>query len=218
MYRNILTANGTNHGYATTLGNILTADTIWVIAKDVNWVSQVGYLYGQSCQTSSNREFGLFRGTDVVAFWLGGAQINMFSTAQSIIDSFGSSTITGDLRLDVDITNESYVLYHNGVSVKSASFSKGANRIDGVLFMMGARASSDTPGETGGAYLLASGDKVGEIEVYLDGLLERHYVFTPGSTTVDDIESSEDMTLANSTGINSSIVTPENNLNILGVI
>lgn len=220
MYRDVMNADGSVYGFAPTLGNIFNYTTLSVLIKDIYSATQAGYFWSQACATAGNRELGLYRAAGELGFYLGGSLTSLYSTTGDIIADFGSLTWEGDLQLDVNIPARTFNLLYNGVSIKSGSLTgTGTNRIDNILFFIGARANTDVPGGSAGFFKMASGDRIGELELRLDGVLTRHYIFEEGSAFATDLASSQTMSLGVSNRTERILVTPENNtlFQVLGV-
>ncbi len=187
--------NGSSYITAPTLGNLLTK-TIKIVASRVLWAnSSSNTLFSQA--GSANREFEFYRNGSSTYIIAGGTTQNIgnFNTL------FGSTTLDADsVIVELNFNTGAYSVTVDDVELVSGTLTVGANRVEGTLFRIGARSTNQTAGSTTGASILASGEKVGSVDVYLDDVLERNYVFPVSGATIPDNANSQHGTLQALTG------------------
>ena len=185
--------NGSSYITAPALSNLLLAGIIQVSMREVVWDRDVpGYVFSVAGATSADRELALLSfNADDVGIILGGTSTTIAA---------GAVVSTGDLDFIVDMQTGAYSLIVGGVSVGSGTAPVGANRLDGTLFRIGARADDDIPGSTGGAFFTPSGNKFSDTRVWIDGVLARDYEMPTTGSNVPEVESGQDGTLQAGTG------------------
>lgn len=194
---NLWLANALSAITSATLGD-LTGSKVRVTQKDVIWdtTDSGGYLFSQSGAT--DREFGLFSIGGNLNIFSGGEQTQIMTAAQ-IASFFGSSTILGLIDFELDLPTGDFTFKVNDTPVVSGTADTGTSRIDGVLFRIGARSLTDTSATTS-AFIVPSGTKIGDTDVYIDDTLVRSYAMPITGTNVPESVSSAVGTLQDGTG------------------
>lgn len=172
--------------YGPTLGNLLTATTIRVETDNVTWLQQDGYLWSQAA--SSPREFGLYRFSDGdLEFFVGGT-VHQIPAVPNLNDE--------QVIFEINMTTGAYTI-NWGATTYTGTATVGTGRVDGALFRVGARANSNTPGDTSGTYLMRTNEICGDVRVYIDGVLTRDYQIpnNAAATTIPDAVGGNDLTL-----------------------
>lgn len=172
--------------YGPTLGNLLTATTVRVETDNVTWLQQDGYLWSQAA--SSPREFGLYRFSDGdLEFFVGGT-VHQIPAVPNLNDE--------QVIFEINMTTGAYTI-NWGATTYTGTATVGTGRVDGALFRVGARANSNTPGDTSGTYLMRANEICGDVRVYIDGVLTRDYQIpnNAAATTIPDAVGGNDLTL-----------------------
>jgi hypothetical protein len=179
---------GAGYFTAQTLGNLLTVDNIRVVQKRVK-VTGFGFLFSQAASGAS-REFGVFFDGTQLMYNYGSSSNRVMLTSGEVTSIFGSAKIECDL-FDIRFNNTAVTvdLYINNALVKSTALVKGATRVDGMLFRVGARSNSDSPASTTGGVILPAGSWIGDTTVYINNVVVRNYVMPSTGTTVPDTVS-----------------------------
>ena len=171
---------------------ILAGSGFSVTHNDVNiQLPATGYL-SSKCGSSS-REYGLYISGGNLSFFLGGTD----QSIGSVTTLFGTE-IVGKLEFSVP-DGDNYSLLLDDVVIATGDPLIGASTQPGVLFRVGARGSNNTAADTGGAFQLGSGDKVGDIVVALDGVTET--TTTMPITGTDVPATGGNGTLRNASGV-----------------
>lgn len=192
--------NGSSYITTPTLGDILSS-TVRVVCKDASWLSSgnAGFLFSQAASTGANREFAMYSLGGNLTLIAGGVDTEIMSAAEVIAEIDASSVLTGDIDLELNFNTGAMVFKVGGVTYRSETVTVGAGRNDGTLFRLGARSASDTPGTTGG-FIITSGNKIGDTDIYINGTISRSYAMPTSGTSVQDSTSFQTGTLQSGTG------------------
>lgn len=189
--------DGDSYVHASTLGNILSLDTIEIVSNITMSSTNEGYFFTQCGSTSSTREFGLYVDNGNVISFLGGTQ----TTVDSFSNVFDTTSLSNSkVSFLFDFTTNTLTVEVDDVETYTGVVGVGTNRIDGMLFRLGARGTSDTPTDTGGGFTLVNGVEMGDTLIYLDGVLTRSYVSDGTGTTWEEVTNTQTGTVVNSAG------------------
>jgi hypothetical protein len=165
----------------------------------VDWNSQTGYWWSQADPSASNREAGLWILSGSIRVYVGGTSTILGNVAAL----FGSTRIFGFLELEVDLVAATATIkLDDVVIVNAAAITVNTTRVDLVKLRIGGRSSSATPPNDTGAYLLASSDRVSDLEITR--------VLTAGGTDVRNYEMpSTGVTVVDTIGaVNGTLQSP----------
>jgi len=200
-------ASGSSAITAPTLGNVLALSTFRIVSRDLSWsaIASAGYWFSQAGSTSASREIGIYAepSSDSITLILGGTGTPLTTTASA----FGSTLIAGELDFELNLSTGAWTIKLDAILKASGTATVGSNRTAGVLFRLGARASTDTSG-TASAYEMPAGNNIGDTDIYLDGALVRTYVMPLAGTNVPESTSAADGTLLNGDGSDWEAVAP----------
>lgn len=179
---------------APTLGNLLTANKLRIVSKKMRIPTAGGFLFSQ-CAAGSNREFGILMNGGALNYVYGSTTERVILTSSELTAIFGAAPHSCDL-FDVifDTTDNTVKLYVNGTLQKTVILVKGASRLDGVLFRLGARSDNDTPSSTGGGFVTPSGSWIGDTDIYINDVLVRRYTMPSTGNTVPESVASNILT------------------------
>ena len=183
---NYVLLNGAGYFTASTLGNLLTANKLRVVIKNLKIVSD-GFLLSQSVAGGS-REFGLLYAGTTLNYVFGSADEKLILTNAEVVTYFSSPAT---LDLTFNSVNNSVIVNVNGVLLKTLTLSKSTNRVDGCLLRIGARGAVDNPSDTGGGFLSGSGNFIGDTDIYVnDSLVRRYIIPLTGNVIPESVSSS----------------------------
>lgn len=185
---------GAGYFTAATLGNLLTADKIRIFAKKVRIPIAGGFLFSQS-GAGTSREFGLLFNSGELRYIYGSSTERLLLTTAELNTIAGTSApwALDSIDFRTDSTALTAELYINGVLRKSLTLQKGASRIDGMLFRLGARSNADST-DTSGGFITPSGTWIGDTDVYINDVLVRRYTMPSTGNTVPESVSGSILT------------------------
>lgn len=163
-----------------------------VTHKDVNiQLPTTGYI---SCKAgTSNKEYGLYIGSDGnLSLVLGNTDVDL-----GLASTLFGTDIVGELILDIPDA-DNYTITLDGSIIITGDPVLGGSSYSGILFRVGARGDSNTPGDTTGGFHLDSGDKVGDVIVEIGGVVELSSTMPIAGTNVP--ATGGDGTLRDATG------------------
>lgn len=179
--------NGSTFARASTLGNLLSSK-LTIESTYFRWGGGAGTMFSQCVSQSTSKEFQLFENGGNL--WLSaGGQSNEFGSVSSI---FGGSIFQGKLKVEVDFSLSSMVIWLDDVEVFNQSITVGATRIDGVNFRIGARGDQATSVSNGGGFYAPSGTEIGDTLVSINDTPVRNYVSDGVGSTWEESISSND--------------------------
>lgn len=173
--------NGTGYLTAPTLGNLLAANKIRVVISRLKVVGD-GFIFSQA-GSGTSREFGLLYAGGFLSYLYGSSTELGILNASETSSNFGTGAYF-DLTLD-NTANTAVLRNESGGIIKSVSLVKGAGRIDGMLFRLGARGGTDSVDTTGG-FIAPNGTWIGDVKIYINDALVRDYVTPSTGTTIPD--------------------------------
>lgn len=178
---------------AATLGDLITTPvTVRTIIYDFEFSSaSEGYLLSQAAATGSLREYAVSifsQGFNVIA---GGVESNIVTTAQ-IEAEYGTDAISCDsFEVSLDLGTGAWFVAIDGSTIWSGTVTTGSNRTDGILFRIGARANSNTAGDTSGRLEPTEFLKMGDVALYIDDVLERYYIVGSSGGFTDSVNGQD---------------------------
>lgn len=181
---------------APTLGNLITASKVRVTAKKMAMPSAGGFLFSQS-GAGSSREFGILINSGELRYVYGSSAERVIFTSGEMASTFGAAPYKCDL-LDIifNSADNTVKVFVNGSAspAKTVSLVKGASRINGMLFRVGARCDSDSDTSVGGGFITPNLTWVGDLKIYIDDALVRDYVIPSTGTTIPDLVGGNTLT------------------------
>lgn len=188
--------DGNSYVTAATLGNILSSN-VRVEFDEISFdATKEGYIFSQAGSTGSLRELGLFVGGSGGIWVYAGGTVTQLLTSAEVETQLGSVLVGGTFAFEINMSSGALTLENRGSVFHTETVSVGSNRVNGMLFRLGARSSTNSSG-TGAAFPAPEGVRMGRTRVYIDSTLTRDYVPASTGSVLPDDENSQDGTLRN---------------------
>lgn len=202
---NVVQCDGLNSFAAPTLGDILNVDLTIEIDNLTVKPEPDKVIFSQTGDIQNVGELSMFYSFDGLDLLLTVGSFTVVLGTPEVV--FGKTFLIDD-NIVVELGNvlETLKVYVNGIQTFDGGYAKGAFRVEGMKFRVGASGTELSPTGSNTSFEMERGDSFGNVRVMINGTLTHEYIVPDSGTDVYDFGSGIHGVIENASEINLNVI------------